>query len=148
MTEAREYIDSYFERYPGIRNYMDRTKKEAHEHGFVSTIFGRRIHLPAIKDKNPARRGFSERAAINAPIQGTAADIIKRAMIAIDRSLSVEGLSAQMLLQVHDELIFEVPKQEVDPTISMVRELMERAAILDVPLIVDTGIANNWADAH
>ena len=148
MTEAREYIDSYFERYPGIRNYMDRTKKEAHEHGFVSTIFGRRIHLPAIKDKNPARRGFSERAAINAPIQGTAADIIKRAMIAIDRSLSVEGLSAQMLLQVHDELIFEVPIQEVDPTISMVRELMERAAILDVPLIVDTGIANNWADAH
>ncbi len=148
QTEAKEYIHAYSKRYPGIRKYMDRTKLEAHENGFVSTIFGRRIHLPAIKDKNPARRGFSERAAINAPIQGTAADIIKRAMIAMDRSLSVEGLSARMLLQVHDELIFEVPKQEVDPTIALVREVMEKAAVLDVPLIVDTGIANNWAEAH
>jgi DNA polymerase-1 len=150
--EAREYIDAYFKRYPGIRDYMDETKKAARERGFVTTLFGRKIHVPGIKDKNPAMRSFSERAAINAPIQGTAADIIKRAMIRVPPALEDAKLAARMLLQVHDELIFEVPEKEVEKTSALVREVMETACLprveLSVPLVADAGTGANWAEAH
>ncbi|WP_193366610.1 DNA polymerase I [Pelagibius marinus] len=150
--EAKAYIDAYFERYPGIRDYMDKMKKAAREQGFVTTLFGRKIHVPGIKDKNPARRSFSERAAINAPIQGTAADIIKRAMIRVVPALEDAKLGARMLLQVHDELLLEVPKDEVDDTSALVREVMENACApaveLSVPLTADAGTGANWAEAH
>ena len=146
--EAKAYIEAYFERYPGIKDYMERTKKEAHAMGYVTTLLGRRCHLPGINEKNPTHRGFSERAAINAPIQGTAADIIKRAMIVMEKSLSGAGLKARMLLQVHDELIFEAPKDEIDATAEVAQRVMSGAAHLDVPLTVDTGAADNWAEAH
>ncbi len=146
--EAKAYIEAYFERYPGIRDYMERTKEEARQNGFVSTIYGRRIHVPGIADKNPARRSFSERAAINAPLQGSAADIIKRAMIRIPGALAEAGLKARMLLQVHDELVFEVPDGEVDGTAKTARRIMEGAASLSVPLTVDTGSGPNWDEAH
>lgn len=148
QSEAKAYIEAYFERYPGIKDYMERTKKTAHETGFVTTLFGRRCHLPGINEKNPAHRGFSERAAINAPIQGTAADIIKRAMIVMEDALAKAGLKARMLLQVHDELIFEAPKDEIDATAEVARRIMAGATELDVPLTVDTGTAGNWAEAH
>jgi len=146
--EAKAYIEAYFERYPGIKDYMERTKKEAHEAGYVTTLFGRRCHLPGINEKNPAHRGFSERAAINAPIQGTAADIIKRAMIVMEEALTDAGLKVRMLLQVHDELIFEVPNDKIEATAEVVQRVMSGAAHLDVPLTVDTGSADNWAEAH
>ncbi len=146
--EAKTYIDSYFEHYPGIRDYMDTTKDFARANGFVTTIFGRKCHVPGIHDKNPARRNFSERAAINAPLQGAAADIITRAMIRVPGALAEAGLGAAMLLQVHDELVFEVPEAELDDTAALVAGVKERAAHLDVPLVVDTGHAHNWAEAH
>jgi DNA polymerase-1 len=146
--EARDYIDNYFAHYPGIRDYMERTKEFARENGFVTTMFGRRCHLPGIKDKNPARRNFHERAAINAPLQGAAADIIKRAMIRMPGALKRARLKARMLLQVHDELVFEVPEGELDKTADLVRGVMENAAQLDVPLVCDTAAAANWAEAH
>ena len=148
QDEARAYIAAYFERYPGIRAYMERAKAFAREHGFVTTIFGRRCWLPGIQDKNPARRAFMERAAINAPLQGAAADIIKRAMIRIPAALEKHRLKARMLLQVHDELLFEVPEAEVADTSAAVSAVMEAAARLDVPLTVDVGTGPNWADAH
>ena len=147
-AEAGRYIDSYFERYPGIRDYMERTKEEARANGYVTTLFGRRCHVRGIKDKNQGRRNFAERAAINAPIQGGAADIIKRAMIRLPGALENAGLKAAMLLQVHDELIFEVPVDEISDTLPIVREIMEGAARLDVPLVVDTGLGDNWDEAH
>jgi len=146
--EAKKYIESYFEKFPGIRDYMETTKTFAREHGYVQTIFGRKCHTPGIQDKNPARRNFSERAAINAPLQGAAADIIKRAMIRIPGALDDAGLGARMLLQVHDELIFEVPEAEVEETSAVVSKTMEGAAHLDVPLVVDTGTGPNWDEAH
>ena len=146
--EASEYIKAYFARYPGIRDYMDGTKELARKQGFVTTAFGRKIHTPGIKDPNPARRSFSERAAINAPIQGGAADIIKRAMIRVPEALARAKLKARMLLQVHDELLFEAPESEIEKTIKTVRKVMEDAAHLRVPLVVDAGVADNWADAH
>jgi DNA polymerase-1 len=127
---------------------MERTKQACREQGYVTTLFGRRCHLPGINDKNPARRGFNERAAINAPLQGGAADIIKRAMIRMPAALEAKGLAARMLLQVHDELIFEVPDGEVEATAALVKQVMENAAHLSVPLVVDTGAATSWADAH
>jgi DNA polymerase-1 len=152
QSEAKAFIDTYFERYPNIKAYMAATRAQAREQGFVTTLFGRRIHVPGIADKNPARRNFSERAAINAPIQGTAADIIKRAMIRIPPALVEAGLSARMLLQVHDELMFEVPEAEVEKTAALVREVMENACHpaleLSVPLIADAGVGDNWAEAH
>jgi DNA polymerase-1 len=148
QREAANYIDAYFKRYPGIRDYMDRTKKQAHEIGYVSTAFGRRIHLPNINSKNPAERSFLERAAINAPIQGTAADVIKRAMARLPDALRAEKLSARMLLQVHDELVFEAPEAEVDATIAVAKRVMEGAASLSVPLDVEAGVGDNWDDAH
>ena len=146
--DAKAYIEAYFERFPEIRDYMERTKEICRKQGYVTTLFGRRCHLPGINDKNPARRGFNERAAINAPLQGGAADIIKRAMIRMPAALEAEGLAARMLLQVHDELIFEVPDDEVEATASAVKQVMESAAHLSVPLVVDTGVADSWADAH
>jgi len=152
QAEARAYIDAYFKRYPGIRAYMDAMKKAAREQGFVTTLFGRKIHVPGIKDKNPAMRSFSERAAINAPIQGTAADIIKRAMIRVPPALRKAKLSARMLLQVHDELLLEVPAGEVAETSAVVREVMENACHpavqISVPLVADAGTGANWAEAH
>jgi DNA polymerase-1 len=145
---ASDYIKAYFERYPGIRNYMDKTKEEARNQGYVSTLFGRKCHVRGIGDKNPAMRSFAERAAINAPIQGGAADIIKRAMIAMPAALSKAGLGAKMLLQVHDELIFEVSNREIEATSVVVKDTMQNAARLNVPLIVDVGIGDNWNQAH
>ena len=145
---ASDYINAYFERYPGIRTYMEQTKEEARNQGYVSTLFGRKCHVRGIDDKAPQMRSFAERAAINAPIQGGAADIIKRAMIAMPDALKDAGLKAKMLLQVHDELIFEVPDEEIEVTSGVVKKTMENAASLDVPLIVDVGIGHNWNDAH
>jgi len=147
-SEAAQYIDAYFERYPGIRAYMDRTKGEARTHGYVMTPFGRKCHVKGINEKNPNLRNMAERAAINAPIQGGAADIIKRAMLRMPEALVTANLNARMLLQVHDELIFEVPDTEMKKTIEVVKKSMESAAILDVPLVVDTGIGANWDEAH
>ena len=150
--EASEFIKAYFLRFPEIRNYMDQTKAFCREHGYVETIFGRKCHLPGIKDSNPARRAFSERAAINAPLQGAAADIIKRAMIRLPGRLAAEGLAARMLLQVHDELVFEVPEAEVARTIPVLKEVMEGACApvltLSVPLVVEVGQARSWDEAH
>lgn len=146
--EAQNYINAYFERYPGIKDYMERTKKHAHDLGYVETPFGRRCHMRGINEKNQAIRGNAERAAINAPIQGGAADIIKRAMTRLPGALADAGLGARMLLQVHDELIFEVPESEIDATQALVKEVMESAATLNVPLEVDIGVGENWDEAH
>lgn len=146
--EADAYIKAYFERYPGIRDYMERTKEEARTNGVVTTLFGRKCPTPGIADKNPSMRNFAERAAINAPIQGGAADIIKRAMVKLPDALSEARLAARMLLQVHDELIFEVPEAEVEATTALVRRVMEGAATLAVPLVVDAGVADSWDEAH
>ena len=146
--EAKTYIDAYFDKYPGIKDYMERTKTQAREAGFVETLFGRKCHTRGINDRNPNMRGFAERAAINAPIQGGAADIIKRAMVRLPDALGDAGLGAKMLLQVHDELIFEVPEAEVEETTAVVRSVMEGAAHLDVPLVVDAGTGMNWDEAH
>ncbi|PQA72046.1 DNA polymerase I [Brucella oryzae] len=150
--EAGQYIRTYFERFPGIKDYMEATKAFAREHGYVETIFGRRAHYPDIRASNPQVRAFNERAAINAPIQGSAADIIRRAMIRMEDALEKEKLAARMLLQVHDELIFEVPDHEVEKTIPVVRHIMENAAMpavsLAVPLHVDARAAHNWDEAH
>ncbi|SDG22949.1 DNA polymerase I [Limimonas halophila] len=149
---AKRYIDTYFERYPNIKAYMDSMRAWAREHGHVTTMFGRRIHIPEIQSKSFARRSFAERAAINAPIQGSAADIIKRAMIRLPAALADAGLSARMLLQVHDELLFEVPDGEMDATISAVRRVMEHAhepaVDLTVPLEAEAGTGASWAAAH
>ena len=147
-SEAGKYIEAYFERYPGIRDYMERTKTEARAQGFVTTPFGRKCHVRGINEKNQARRNFAERAAINAPLQGGAADIIKRAMVRLPGALQAAGLKARMLLQVHDELIFEVPEAEADATAVLAKEVMEAAAHLRVPLVVDTGVGDNWDEAH
>ncbi|MBB5516790.1 DNA polymerase-1 [Rubricella aquisinus] len=149
--EAKAFIDAYFERFPGIKQYMEDTKKFAQEHGHVKTLFGRVIHTPEINAKGP-RASFAYRAAINAPIQGSAADIIRRAMVRIPDALRAADNSARMLLQVHDELIFEVREGEAEATAAIVREVMEQAANpavkLDVPLVVDAGTGLNWAAAH
>jgi len=146
--EAKAYIDAYFARYPEIRAYMEATKEEARAKGYVTTLFGRKVFVPGIKDKNANLRAFAERAAINGPIQGGAADIIKRAMIQLPGELERAGLTARMLLQVHDELLFEVPDAELEPTRALVKQVMEAAASLDVPLVVDTGMADTWDEAH
>ena len=148
QPEARDYIAKYFQRYPGIRDYMENTKDYARKNGYVKTPFGRKIHLKYINEKNGGLRAFSERAAINAPLQGGAADIIKRAMIRVPPALKAAKLKARMLLQVHDELLFEVPDKEIDKTKEMARKVMESAATLSVPLVVDTGVGLNWAAAH
>jgi DNA polymerase-1 len=152
QAEARSYIDAYFKKYPGIRAYMDRTKELARKQAYVTTLFGRRVHVPGITAKNPAMRSFAERAAINAPIQGAAADIIKRAMVKIPAAIAKAGLKAKMLLQVHDELLFEAPPAERDKIIAVVKPIMENAAKpvvdLSVPLVVEVGHGATWDDAH
>ncbi|PWR18780.1 DNA polymerase I [Zavarzinia compransoris] len=150
--EASAYIKRYFERFPGIRAYMEATKETAHRQGFVTTVFGRKCHVPGINDKSAARRAFMERAAINAPIQGSAADIMRRAMIRMPAALKAAGLKAKMLLQVHDELVFEVPEDEVEATRPVVIKVMEGAALpavdISVPLVVEAGTGRSWAEAH
>ncbi len=145
--EAKSFIDAYFGRFPEIRDYMERAKEEARANGFVTTLFGRKVYVPDINAKG-ALRAFAERAAINGPIQGGAADIIKRAMIRVPGELAAAGLSARMLLQVHDELVFEVPEAEIEATCALVKRVMEAAASLDVPLVVETGTGTSWDDAH
>jgi DNA polymerase-1 len=146
--EAKTYIDAYFARYPEIRTFMETTKEEARAKGFVVTLFGRKVWTPGIKDRNGAMRAFAERAAINGPIQGGAADIIKRAMIRLPGELAAAGLTARMLLQVHDELVFEVPDGELSATAALVKRVMEGSATLSVPLVVETGTGPSWALAH
>ncbi|WP_354858354.1 DNA polymerase I [Acetobacter fabarum] len=147
--EAKSYIDAYFARYPGIRDYMEQVKAEARANGYVMTPFGRRCYVPGIHEKSAVRRQYAERQAINAPLQGGAADIIKRAMVRLPEALKATGLdSARMLLQVHDELLFEVDAEQASAVAQKAKAIMEAAAQLKVPLVVETGIAQNWAEAH
>ncbi|MFL1523463.1 DNA polymerase I [Pseudomonas sp. O230] len=146
--QSQAYIDRYFARYPGVLEYMERTRAQAAEQGFVETIFGRRLYLPEINAKNPALRKGAERTAINAPMQGTAADIIKIAMVAVDNWLTSSGLDAKVILQVHDELVLEVREDLVDQVREEIRVHMSDAAKLDVPLLVEVGVGNNWDEAH
>ena len=146
--EAQKYVDLYFERYPGVKRYMDETKQRARDAGFVETLFGRRLYLPDIQSRNQALRQYAERSAINAPMQGSAADIIKRAMIAVDAWLQTSGLPARLIMQVHDELILEVADSAADSVASQLRRLMSQAAELAVPLKVDIGMGPNWDVDH
>ncbi|QXI43301.1 DNA polymerase I [Pseudomonas wayambapalatensis] len=146
--QSQDYIDRYFARYPGVLAYMERTRTQAAEQGFVETLFGRRLYLPDINAKNPALRKGAERTAINAPMQGTAADIVKRAMVAVDNWLSDSGLDARVILQVHDELVLEVREDLVEQVKAEIRPYMSNAAQLDVPLLVEVGVGSNWDEAH
>jgi len=151
--EAGQYIATYFSRFPGIRDYMEATKAYAREKGYVETVFGRHVHYPEINTRNPSMRGFLERAAINAPIQGSAADIIRRAMVRMPAALDAAGLKGtRMLLQVHDELVFEAPESEAERALKVIRTVMEKApepaVALAVPLKVDAKAAANWEAAH
>ena len=146
--EAQDYIDLYFERYPGVKRYMEETRAQASEQGYVETLFGRRLYLPEIRSSNGQRRQAAERTAINAPMQGTAADIIKMAMIKVHDWLDTTHFDAKMIMQVHDELVFEVADDQVEDLVKEVKVRMESAAELKVPLIVDAGIGENWDEAH
>ncbi|WP_153775017.1 DNA polymerase I [Pseudomonas sp. MNR3A] len=146
--QSQDYIDRYFARYPGVLAYMERTRTQAAEQGFVETLFGRRLYLPDINAKNPALRKGAERTAINAPMQGTAADIVKRAMVAVDNWLNDSGLDARVILQVHDELVLEVREDLVEQVKAEIRPYMSNAAQLDVPLLVEVGVGSNWDEAH
>ena len=146
--EAQDYINIYFERYPGVREYMNNTRELAASQGYVETLFGRRLYLPEINSKNGMRRAAAERTAINAPMQGTAADIIKKAMIDMYEWVKTDATDVRMILQVHDELIFEVPKQRLEEVTQKIKEIMENTVKLDVPLIVDAGMGDNWDEAH
>ncbi len=146
--EAQDYMARYFARYPGVHEFMQRIREQAHRDGYVETLFGRRLHLDYINSRNQAQRAGAERAAINAPMQGTAADIIKRAMIAVDAWLADQGERARMLMQVHDELVFEVRADTVESIVAGIRERMSGAAELAVPLVVDIGVGDNWDQAH
>jgi DNA polymerase I len=152
QAEAAAYIKAYFERFPGIRDYMNRMKVECRDKGYVETLLGRRCHIPGIRDTNAMHRAYAEREAINAPLQGSAADIILRAMIRLPPALVAAGLKARLLLQVHDELVLEAPKEEAARTAELVKEVMEGAPLpvldLAVPLVVETGMAANWEEAH
>ncbi len=145
---AQRYVEKYFERYPGVRRYMDTTREQARENGYVETAFQRRLYLPGLGDRNAARRRYAERTAINAPLQGTAADIIKRAMTAIDQELLGAGAELKMIMQVHDELVFEAAESQVQDCRREIIRLMEDAAELSVPLVVDVGVGANWDEAH
>ena len=145
---AKAYIDTYFARYPGVRQYMDRTRAQAADQGYVETFFGRRLYLPEINSNKPQERAAAERTAINAPMQGTAADIIKKAMVAVDNWLATSGLDAKVILQVHDELVLEVREDLVEQVSEEIRLHMSGAAKLDVPLLVEVGVGNNWDEAH
>jgi DNA polymerase-1 len=146
--EAQEYIDLYFDRYPGVKAFMDGIKEQAREQGYVETVFGRRLYLPEINARNGQLRQYAERTAINAPMQGTAADIIKRAMLTVQDWLLSSKPGARMIMQVHDELVFEVAEDAVDDVRDTVIDLMENAAELSVALKVDAGVGKNWDEAH
>jgi len=147
-NEAKQYIDHYFETYPGVQKYMDEIRLKAAEEGYVETLFGRRLYLPEIKSRNAMRRQAAERTAINAPMQGTAADIIKKAMVQVDQWLSDSDLDARIIMQVHDELVFEVAEAQLDSFVEQAKQMMADAVSLDVPLVVDAGIGDNWEQAH
>jgi DNA polymerase-1 len=146
--EAQDYIDLYFERYPGVQDYMNRTRALAREQGYVETLFGRRLYLPEINARNKMRVQAAERTAINAPMQGTAADIIKRAMLSVDQWLQGSDIEARIIMQVHDELVLEVDRGQLDEAVSQLCTLMSGAAELDVPLLVEAGVGDNWDEAH
>src|ERR1700741_781449 len=152
QSEASDYIKKYFARFPGIRDYMEETKQFARDRGFVETLFGRRAHIREIKSTVPAHRGGAERAALNPPIQGTAADIIRRSMVRLPDALAAKKLKAKMLLQVHDELVFEAPDAEIEKSSALIRQVMEKASLpaiqLSVPLTVEVRAAENWDAAH
>jgi len=147
-SAAQSYIERYFARYPGVRQYMDDTRELAKEKGYVETFFGRRLWVPEINSPNGMRRAAAERAAINAPMQGTAADLIKLAMIAVQNWLASEGLQTKLIMQVHDELVLEVPEAELDMVKTKLPELMQNVATLDVPLVAEVGVSSNWEGAH
>jgi DNA polymerase-1 len=147
-AEAQKYLDTYFERYTGVKDYMANTKAQAKEDMFVETLMGRRLYLNEINAANGLRRQAAERAAINAPLQGSAADIIKKAMIDIDIFLNKEMPEVKMIMQVHDELIFETPKKNSEEVLSIIKNMMEKAVELDIPLIVEAAIGTNWNEAH
>ena len=146
--DAQEYIDLYFDRYPGVKTYMDETRKLAHEQGYVETVFGRRLYLPEINSGNGMRRQYAERTAINAPMQGTAADLIKMAMLSVDKWIESTAPDVRMIMQVHDELIFEIPQDQLESASESIRNLMNNIAKLRVPLLVDVGVGKNWDEAH
>ena len=145
---AQEYVGRYFGRYPGVKDYMDRTRATAREQGYVETVFGRRLYLPEIRSRNRNLQQYAERSAINAPMQGTAADIIKLAMLRVERECTARNLPARLIMQVHDELVLEVATDAVDATAAMLREQMAAAENLAVPLKVDIGTGANWDEAH
>jgi len=145
---AAKYVETYFARYPGVRRYMDETRARAKRDGYVETVSGRRLHLPEINSRNRALQQYSERSAINAPMQGTAADIIKRAMITVDAWCATPGSPARLIMQVHDELVLEVEAARLEETTTAVRRLMSAAAELKVPLKVDVGHGKDWDEAH
>jgi DNA polymerase-1 len=145
---AQSYMEKYFTRYPGVAAYMERTRQEAREQGYVETVFGRRLWLPDIRSSNMARRQGAERQAINAPMQGTAADLIKLAMIAVQGWIEASKLSTKLVMQVHDELVLEVPDDELLDVKQNVEKLMIGVATLDVPLVVEAGVGENWEKAH
>lgn len=146
--DAQAYVDLYFARYPGVKAYMENTREQARAQGYVETLFGRRLFLPDIQSRNAATRQYAERTAINAPMQGSAADIIKKAMIAVAAWLQTSQLKTKMILQVHDELVFEVPLDELALVQPIITEIMTTAVSLAVPLLVETGIGDNWDEAH
>jgi DNA polymerase-1 len=145
---AQQYVERYFQRYPGVRRFMDATRTQARERGYVETVFGRRLYLPDIRSGNPQLRQYAERSAINAPMQGTAADIIKRAMISVDAWCRSERAPARLIMQVHDELVLEVRADAVEQVSAALRAHMVSAASLSVPLRVDIGAGANWDEAH
>ncbi|NBO10799.1 MAG: DNA polymerase I, partial [Methylophilaceae bacterium] len=147
-SAAQSYIERYFARYPGVRAYMQDTRELAKQKGYVETYFGRRLWVPEINSSNGMRRAGAERAAINAPMQGTAADLIKLAMIAVQNWLTSSGLNTKLIMQVHDELVLEVPENELEQIKTKLPELMQNVASLDVPLLAEVGVGNNWESAH
>jgi DNA polymerase-1 len=147
QDEAKTFITSYFQRFQGVRDYLDQQVQLARDQGYVETISGRRRYIPEIRDRNFNIRSYGERTAQNSPLQGSAADLIKMAMVRIHRALADEGLEARLLLQVHDELVLEAPPAELERVGALVREHMEGAATLDVPLVVETGTGRNWLEA-
>jgi DNA polymerase-1 len=147
-NQAQAYIDLYFARYPGVKQYMDSIREQAKQQGYVETLFGRRLYLPEINSRNAALRQYAERTAINAPMQGTAADIIKRAMIACHNWIKDNKPDVKMIMQVHDELVFEVAESQLETSSETIRNMMSSAASLDVPLVVDVGCGENWDEAH
>ena len=145
--EAKDYIDLYFTRYPGVKNYMEETKATAREKGFVETVFGRRLYLPDIDSSNYQRRQYAERSAINAPMQGTAADLIKKAMVKLHKEIIKKSLQATIIMQVHDELVLEVSNDDVSEIKELTEDVMSNIARLDINLKVDIGVGDNWEQA-